>query len=485
MRELDGRRALVMGLGLFGGGVGLTRYLAAHGARVTVTDLRPAAELKPSLEQIADLDVELHLGGHLEEDFRSADVVYVNPAVPKSSPYLEFARQAGVELSSEINLFLERFRGPVLGVTGSNGKTTTTEMLGAVVRAYDMRALVGGNMGVSLLDRVDDSRPEHPAVLELSSFQLEDLGLVGWSPHIAVVTNLTPNHLDRHGTFAAYIEAKSQILKHQLPRDVAVLNCGDPQVEKLAELTAGTVLRFGLEETPDCNFFLRRNPDRLALRFGPAAEDFFSLAEFGLRGEHNVANALAAAGAAYAFGIPTEVIARELARFRALPHRLELLGEVGGVEYYNDSIATTPESTIAALRSFEELLWLIAGGYDKGTSFRELGREIALRAKGCLLIGATASSIRHDVETGRERLVADGYTPRLETVEELGELEAAVEFAHARAVAGEIVVLSPACASYDQFRNFAERGDAFRRLVAKLPPPAAEKPRKGLRRKRR
>lgn len=469
MRELDGQRALVMGLGLFGGGVGLTRYLMRQGARVTVTDLRGPEELGPSLELIADLDVELHLGGHLEADFTGSDVVFVNPAVPKSSPYLEFARQAGVPLSSETNLFVERFRGPVMAVTGSNGKTTTTGMLGAIVKAYDARALVGGNMGVCLLDHVDDSDPAHPAVLELSSFQLEDLGELGWSPHIAVVTNLTPNHLDRHGTFQNYLEAKSQILRHQSARDVAVLNAEDDRVAALAELTPGTSLYFALEEAGEVNFY-RRGDGRGSLyaRFGGSELPFLDLAEFKLRGDHNAANALAAAGAAYAYGIPPGLIGRELAAFQAPPHRLEHLGGVGGVDWYNDSIATTPESTIAALRSFEEPLWLIAGGYDKGISFRELGREIALRAKGCLLIGKTAASIRHDIEDGRLNLQADGYALGLETVEEVGDLESAVARAAELAAPGEVVVLSPSCASYDQFLNFAQRGDTFRRLVGEL-----------------
>lgn len=469
MTELANRRALVMGLGLFGGGVGLTRYLVSQGAIVTVTDVNNHDELAPSLELIKDLDVELHLGNHRAEDFRNADIVFVNPAVPKSSPYLDFAREAGVPLSSETNLFIERFRGPVLAVTGSNGKTTTAAMLGAIVRAYDARALVGGNMGICLLDHLEDSSPSHPAVLELSSFQLEDLGETRWSPHIAVVTNLTPNHLDRHGTFTNYIEAKSQIVRHQQPQDIAVLNAEDSRACSMAELTPGTKLFFGLEESEEVNFF-RRGPGRGTLysRFGGAESAVFDFERFGLRGDHNVANALAAAAAAYAYGIPAELIGRELAAFKAPPHRLELLGTLRGVEWYNDSIATTPESTIAALNSFDEPLWLIAGGYDKGIDFTKLGREIALRARGCLLIGKTASSIRHDIDVGLERLKADGYAPRLEVVEELPGLEEAVDYAAKAAEEGDVVVLSPACASYDQFLNFADRGDTFRQLFQEL-----------------
>ncbi|HDR06364.1 MAG TPA: UDP-N-acetylmuramoyl-L-alanine--D-glutamate ligase, partial [Candidatus Coatesbacteria bacterium] len=430
MLELEGRRALVMGLGLFGGGVGLTRYLVRRGARVTVTDLREAEELAPSLALLKGVEVEYHLGVHREEDFRSAEVVFVNPAVPKSSPYLAFAREAGAELSSEIALFVERFRGTVLAVTGSNGKTTTAGMLGAMVSRHIPGALVGGNMGVCLLDRVDDAPPGLPAVLELSSFQLEDLGEVGWSPHIAVVTNLVPNHLDRHGTFAAYVEAKSHILRHQSARDAAVLNAEDPQTARMAELTAGSLLWFGLEGGEGVNFYRERRSaedgGRLTARFGGAEIRFFELADFTPRGEHNVANALAASAAAYAFGVPLRLAAEALARFRPIAHRLEEVGVVNGVAYYNDSVATTPESTIAALKSFTEPVWLIAGGYDKGASFELLGREIALRAKGCLVMGATAGAIEHAVGRGLEEVGRDFLRPSLETVEVCGDLEAAV-----------------------------------------------------------
>jgi UDP-N-acetylmuramoylalanine--D-glutamate ligase len=472
MIKLEGRRALVMGLGLFGGGAGLTRYLVRHRARVTVTDLREADELAPSLELLKGLEVELHLGAHREEDFRAADIVFVNPAVPKTSPYLAFARESGAELSSEIALFIERFRGTVLAVTGSNGKTTTTGMLGDIVSRHIPGALVGGNMGVCLLDRVDDAPPSLPAVLELSSFQLEDLGLIGWSPHIAVVTNLTPNHLDRHGTFTAYIEAKSQILTHQTARDSAVLNAEDPQVAKLAELVRGSVLRFGLDSGEEVNFYRERvgreGKGRLVARFAGAEQRYFELDKFAPRGDHNVANALAASGAAYAFGIPLSVTAAALAEFRPIAHRLEEIATVNGVAYFNDSIATTPESAVAALKSFTEPVWLIAGGYDKGTPFVGLGHEIALRAKGCLLVGKTADAIRRAVERGVEEVTADGYRPHLETMETAGTLEAAVEKAAELAAPGEVVLLSPACASYDQFLNFVERGERFRELVRRL-----------------
>ncbi|MCK4593157.1 UDP-N-acetylmuramoyl-L-alanine--D-glutamate ligase, partial [bacterium] len=480
MTKLEGRRALVMGLGLFGGGVGLTRYLIKHRARVTVTDLREAEELGPSLEKLRGLEVEYHLGGHYEEDFRNADIVFVNPAVPKSSPYLEFAREAGTELCSEIVLFVERFRGVMLAVTGSNGKTTTAGMLGDIVSRFNPGALVGGNMGVCLLDRVDDAPPGLPAVLELSSFQLEDLGGIGWSPRVAVVTNLTPNHLDRHGTFAAYIEAKSQILRHQTARDVAILNAGDPQVAKLTELTRGSVLWFGIEGDEGVNFYRHRRDDtdkgRLVARFAGAELRYFELENFTPRGDHNVANALAASAAAYAFGIPLSVTAKALEGFRPIAHRLEPIATIGGVAYFNDSIATTPESTIAALRSFSEPLWLIAGGYDKGTPFGELGREIALRAKGCLLIGKTAEAIGRAIERGTEELAADGYRLHLETVEVAGGLEEAVSRAAQLAAPGEVILLSPSCASYDQYLNFAERGERFRELVGRLgsAPPATD-----------
>ncbi|MCD4733420.1 UDP-N-acetylmuramoyl-L-alanine--D-glutamate ligase [bacterium] len=469
MIELKDRRVLVMGLGLFDGGVGLTRYLVSKGAKVTITDLRRAEELIQSLNKLSGLPIEYHLENHLEEDFRSSELIIVNPSVPPSSPFLQIAREADVPLSSEMRLFSGLFRDSVLAVTGSNGKTTTASLLGEIVRAHDHRSLVGGNMGVCLLNQVDESVSDQPAVLELSSFQLEDLTESHWSPHIAVVTNLTPNHLDRHGTFSAYIEAKAQILRDQTSRDTAVLNAEDPQIVKLAGLTKARLLWFGVEEADGVNFFQRGS--ELIARFGGAEQSFFDLDNYQLRGDHNVANALAAAAAAYGYGIPLRIVAEQLARFQAIPHRLEPVGTVNGVTWYNDSISTTPESAIAALRSFEEPLWLIAGGYDKGANFHELGREIALLARGCILIGKTAGAIRQAVEMEKDELVADGFRPALQLIEEVGTLDAAVERAAETAEFDDVVILSPACASYDQYANFAQRGEVFRKLVKRLSAP--------------
>ncbi len=469
MTNLKDKRVLVMGLGLFDGGVGLTRYLVGKGAKVTITDLRRAEDLEKSLDQLTDLPVEYHLENHLEEDFRDSELIFVNPAVPPSSPFLTIAREAGVPLSSEIRLFTELFRGSVLAITGSNGKTTTASLLGDIVRAHDHRSLVGGNMGVCLLNKVDESVRDQSAVLELSSFQLEDLTESHWSPHVAVITNLTPNHLDRHGTFTAYIEAKAQILCDQTSRDTAVLNAEDPQVVKLAGLTKARLLWFGVEEADGTNFFRRGN--ELIARFGGAEQSFFDLDNYQLRGDHNVANALAAAAAAYGFGIPLKIVAEQLARFEAIPHRLEPVGTINGVTWYNDSISTTPESAIAALRSFDEPLWLIAGGYDKGANFHELGREIALLARGCLLIGKTSGAIRQAVEMEKDELVADGFRPAIQLLEEVGTLDEAVRRAVETAEFDNVVILSPACASYDQYTNFAQRGEAFRELVRRLQHP--------------
>jgi len=467
--ELKDKRVLVMGLGLFDGGAGLTRYLVSKGAKVTITDLRRAEDLVKSLNKLSGLPIEYHLENHLEDDFRSSELIFVNPAVPPSSPFLQIARDAGVPLSSEMHLFTRLFRGSVLAVTGSNGKTTTASLLGEIVRAHDHRVLVGGNMGVCLLDQVDESVSDQPAVLELSSFQLEDLTESHWSPHVAVITNLTPNHLDRHGTFSAYIEAKAQILRNQTSRDTAVLNAEDPQVVKLAGQTKARLLWFGVEEADGINFF--RRGSELIARFGGAEQSFFDLEKYQLRGDHNVANALAAAAAAYGYGIPLRIVAEQMARFQAIPHRLEPVGTINGVTWYNDSISTTPESAIAALRSFDEPLWLIAGGYDKGANFHELGREIALLARGCLLIGKTAGAIHQAVKMEQDELVADGFRPAIRLIEEVGTLEAAVERAAEAAEFDNVVILSPACASYDQYTNFAQRGEVFRRLVDRLATP--------------
>ena len=429
-----GRRVTVVGLGRFGGGVGVTRWLCRHGAIVTVSDAAGADALGESVSQLNGLDVRLHLGGHLQSDFLNAELLVVNPAVPDDMPLLAAATKAGVSCTTEINLFLERCPAAVVGVTGSIGKSTTTAMIGDILAARRTRH-VGGNIGRSLLNELDAIGPDDVVVLELSSFQLARTPQVGMSPHVAVVTNLHPNHLDRHGTMAAYADAKKNIFRFQSANGVLILNAAD---ERLAEWAQ------------------ERIPGRVEW-FDPAGEPF----ELSVPGAHNQANAQAAWAAARTLGLDRSTAADALRAFAALPHRLQCVGDRDGVRYVNDSKCTTSDGAIVALASFPpRKAVIIVGGSDKGVSFDSLGAALAERAKAVIAIGQTQRRILEAVEAHRT-----GPAPAVATADEF-----ATAFALARSAAapGDIVLLSPACASYDMFTNYEHRGRAFSDLVRAL-----------------
>jgi len=437
--DLRGRRVTVMGLGLFGGGAGAARWLVRQGAQVVVTDLKREDELRETVHALRDLDIDWRLGGHREEDFRRADLVLVSPAVPLDSPWLRMARA----LDTEINLFFKLCRSRrLIGVTGSNGKTTTC----AIIHAALPGSHLGGNFGGSLLGELPSIGEEDVVVLELSSFQLERLGMIGRSPHVSVITNLTPNHLDRHADMAEYGEAKRQIVAHQRPWDTQVLNADDPVARLLRG--PGRTLTFSLTGSADAMFdgeAIRLRGERIDIRRRK------------LLGSFNVANLMAAGLAVWAIqkgrlGAHAE---RALNDFAGVEHRLEFVADVGGVRFFNDSIATNPESTIAALGALPGPVLLILGGYDKKLPFETLGREAQGRpVKFAALFGQTAAALDSVL----------GGVPR----ETVGDLAAAVRACLARARPGDTVVLSPACASFGMFRNFAERGAIFKSIVRAL-----------------
>ncbi len=461
-RTWQQRRVTVMGLGSFGGGIGLTRYLVNQGANVTVTDLQSAEALHASLEALRGLPIRFVLGRHEEADFIDTDVVFVNPAVPLTSRYLTLARAKHVPLDSEMNLFVRQCRGRVIGITGSVGKTTTTALLGSILQIHDARTLVGGNIGGSLLDRLSDITPETLVVLELSSFQLEQLDWLRYSPPLAIVLNLAPNHLDRHGTMEAYQRAKEVLLAHQTPVDMAVLNWDDPSVRAMAARGQGQRLYYSMQEPLAEG--VSRQGTTLVLTTAGQRTVLCQQTDLRIRGAHNLSNAAAAAAAASTLGVPPETIVQGLQRFQALPHRLELVGTKGGVEYYNDSKATTPFSTMRALQAFEQPIILLAGGYDKGTPFDELGQLIHARARAALVYGKTAPKLAQAIQQAAQE--AHGRPAPL--LLQLPDLAAAVQHAAHMADAGDVVVLSPACASYDQYPHYEARGEHFRTLVQAL-----------------
>ncbi|HUU93291.1 MAG TPA: UDP-N-acetylmuramoyl-L-alanine--D-glutamate ligase [Phycisphaerae bacterium] len=448
-----GRAVTVMGLGLFGGGVGAARYFARQGACVTVTDLKGADALAPSIEALEGLPITFHLGGHDAADFTAAEIVAVSPAVPKTSPYLRMAEEAGAEITSEMNLFLQRCPAPIVGVTGSSGKSTTAALLGEMLsRAGPVR--VGGNIGKSLLDDLEAIRPGETVVLEVSSFQLEDAARIAWSPQVAVVTNIAPNHLDRHGTLAAYIEAKKTILRFQTADGIAVLNADDDEVRGWQPEARGRVVFYSTcRALPDGVF---ADGPAAVFRLGDREERVDVAGRMRLRGSHNLWNVVAAAAAARLLGVAPGSIADAVAAFEPLPHRLQPVGMRGGVLFVDDSKATTPEAAALALEAFTEPVVLIAGGYDKGSDPQVMIEAIRRRAKAVVLIGATADALQRRIGT-------DGPV-----VERADRLEEAVARAAALAEAGDVVLLAPGHASWDMFVNYEQRGEVFRQSVPDL-----------------
>lgn len=479
----------MLGLGVLSGGVASARYFAARGADVTVTDLLPAEALKKSIDALAPWPVRYVLGKHREEDITGADLVVVGPAVRDDSPYLRLARDRGVALTTEMNLVFETCRRPVIGITGSNGKTTTTRLVGALHQAVDPETLVGGNIGRAVLNELADSGGDvsvqdsaagsgesvagSPLILELSSFQLHRLAWIRRSPGLAVVTNLSPNHLDWHGTFDAYERAKQHIVHYQSPEDVVVLNADDERLRKWAAFCPGRVAWFSMEGPVETGCYVRDG--QVVYRDGSGQHDICPVDALRLPGPHNLANLLAAVTAACLGGIPASVIRSTVETFRGVEHRLEEVAVINSVGYYNDSACTTPASTVTALRAFDVPTVLIAGGYDKGTAFDDMAGELVRRARAVVLIGATADVIETAIgkagepdSGGVDSAFANSPGVRSPVIARAETLDDAVRKSAGLARPGDVVVLSPGCASYDMFTNFEERGQRFKEAVAGL-----------------
>ncbi|MCC7193503.1 MAG: UDP-N-acetylmuramoyl-L-alanine--D-glutamate ligase [Phycisphaeraceae bacterium] len=473
--NLQGKKALVMGLGRFGGGVGVTRFLAARGAQVTVTDTAPADDLKESVARLSDVrGVSFHLGEHRTEDFTTADLVVVNPAVPPDNPYVAAARATGVALTSEIRLLVRHLpnRLHTIGITGSAGKSTTTAMIGHILRHtsagdHSFNVHVGGNIGGSLLGVIDTIKPNDWVVLELSSFMLEGLREEKWSPHIAVITNLQPNHLDWHGSFEAYQHAKQALLDYQREADDDI-TIGGPGIHNVF--------------TPRVSNFSFFERDDLAL--SPPIELI-------IPGEHNQLNArLAAAVVKAAIHQPEWESWKSLADFGGLTHRMQFVAEHSGVRYFNDSKATTPDATELAIKSFPRgKVHLILGGYDKGIDLLPLARLAARHCHAIYTIGKTGDTIAAAAEAeGHDATATHGPSVGVTgcggamwgddsaAVIRCGTLDRAMAEIADRVRQGDVVLLSTACASWDQFVNFESRGAAFVEAVLKYTGEGSKSP---------
>ncbi|MBN1814998.1 MAG: UDP-N-acetylmuramoyl-L-alanine--D-glutamate ligase [Anaerolineae bacterium] len=468
MLELVGKRVVILGLARQG--AALARFLARTGAKVTASDLRDKAALADAMAELSDLPIRYVLGEHPLSLLDKADLLCLSGGVPIGIPIVAEARRRGVPLSNDAQIFLERCPAPVIGITGSAGKTTTTALVGEMCRAGGgKRVFVGGNIGNPLITDLDEIRPDDRVVMELSSFQLE---LMTISPHVAAVLNVTPNHLDRHGTMEAYIAAKRNIVAHQGAGDFAVLGYDDANARALALDTAAQLYWFsGGAEVEEGAF---RTNGELTLRMGDGDRVICYASQVRLLGRHNLLNVLAASALAGVAGVPLEAIREVAMTFTGIEHRLELVRELDGVRWYDDSIATAPERSLAALRSFEDPIVLLAGGRDKELPWGEFAKEATRRVRHLVTFGEAGPMIARVV--GKALNTPPSFPPNggdeggetLEGVTQVGTMEEAVEAAARLVQSGDVVLLSPGGTSFDAFQDFAERGDRFKELVRNL-----------------
>jgi UDP-N-acetylmuramoylalanine--D-glutamate ligase len=446
--ELKGKKVLVVGLGK--SGLAAALFLRRQGAHVTVSDLRSAQALSKEIPSLLEAGISVEAGGHGLLTFRRQDLIVVSPGVPLSTPELVQVRNLGLTIIGELELAARFLKGNVLAITGSNGKTTTTTLCGEIFLAAGLNPLVAGNIGLPVIDVVDQSREGAWSVLEVSSFQLETTE--SFHPHVAVILNITPDHLDRHGTFENYAAMKEKIFSNQTGEDYLILNGDDPIAQQAASRTKSQVLWFSRSKIVRCGAFLL---DGMVM-FRPTEQGkpipVLPLADIPLKGEHNIENVLAAVCAACVAKIPTQTIAQTIAAFHAVEHRLEFVAAIHGVDYYNDSKATNVDATAKAIASFPGNIHLILGGKDKNSDYTQLNALLRARVKAVYTIGSAADKIASQIS---------GVTRIIHT----GTLEAAVDQAAGQAVAGDVVLLAPACSSFDQFENYEQRGKVFKQAV--------------------
>ena len=443
--ELNGKRVLVVGLGK--SGVASALFMKNHGARVTVSDTKSGDELRNEIPVLLDNGITVETGGHGDRTFQGQDLIVVSPGVPVDAPPLVQARSLGESVIGEIELAAQFLPGPIVAITGSNGKTTTTTLTGEIMTASGFPALVGGNIGTPAISLAERAKPGTVIVLEISSFQLETIQ--SFRPKVAVVLNVTPDHLDRHRTFEIYAAAKTRIFENQQSEDCAVLNADDPTCVAMSKKTRAQVYWFNRQNEVERGAWVRDG--NIVFRDGSGQREIMQVSEIPLKGAHNLENVLAAVCASVLMGCAAEKIRQAVHDFKAVEHRLEFVASIGGVDYYNDSKATNVDATIKALESFPANIHLILGGKDKGSDYTVLNDLLRQRVKRVYTIGAAAGKIESQIK-GPEVVHSE-------------TLENAIRQAHATAQAGDVVLLAPACASFDQFKSYEHRGRVFKEAV--------------------
>ena len=456
----------VLILGAARQGLALARWLSRHGANVTLNDSRPEAELAQAKNSLADVDVKFVSGSHPLELLDNCDMLCPSGGVPLTLPIIEEAVKRGIPLSNDSQIFMEVVPCKTIGITGSAGKTTTTTLVGNMASLsianrkskIQNRSYTGGNIGDPLINYVDDMTADDVAILELSSFQLDQMTI---SPNIAAILNITPNHLDRHGTMEAYTNAKARILDFQTGKDAAILGRDDKGAWGLKNTVKGNLLAFSLRDLEEGLNGAYLHDGLLSLRDGFAYVPLLMREKVQLRGDHNVANVLAAFAIGHAAGFKLDDMLEAVEEFRGVPHRLELVRELRGVRWYNDSIATAPERSMAAVHSFDEPIVLMLGGRDKNLPWGDLAKLVHERVDHVVVFGEAGEMIQKAITSFSGVGSVD--------IRRADSLKEAVILAAEVASNGDVVLLSPGGTSYDEFKDFAETGAAFRKWVSELP----------------
>jgi UDP-N-acetylmuramoylalanine--D-glutamate ligase len=450
--ELKGKKVLVVGLGK--SGLSAALFLRRSGAQVTVSDMRSAAVLAKEIPALLEHGISVESGGHGLLTFRRQDLIVVSPGVPMDTPELVQVKAFGLPVIGELELAAQFLKGNILAITGSNGKTTTTALTGEILAAAGLATQVGGNIGVPVVDLIEKSSNQGWSVLEVSSFQLESTQ--SFHPKIAVILNITPDHLDRHGTFENYAMAKERISAAQTAADSLVLNADNHRTAEAAQRSSARVYWFSLQGPVEQGAWVENQQVVYRAAMDDAIEPIMPVEKIPLKGEHNVENVLAAVCAARLAGVSASVIAGSIAAFHAVEHRLEYVATVNGVEYYNDSKATNVDASAKAIAAFPGCIHLILGGKDKNSNYADLSDLLRKRVKAVYTIGSAAEKIESQIR---------GMVP----IVHCEVLDKAVAAASKAAHPGDIVLLSPACSSFDQFENYEHRGRVFKTLVLDLP----------------
>jgi len=451
--ELNNKRVLVVGLGK--SGVASALFMKKHGAKVTVSDTKSGDELRNEIPVLLDNGITVETGGHGDRTFRGQDLIVVSPGVPVDAPPLVQARALGETVIGEVELAAQFLPGPVVAITGSNGKTTTTTLAGEIMTASGFPTLVGGNIGTPAISLAERAQSETVIVLEISSFQLETIQT--FRPKVAVVLNVTPDHLDRHRTFEVYVDAKARIFENQQSTDFAVLNADDPTCASMASRTHSQLFWFSRHKEVQQGAWVRDG--NIVFRNGRNQTEILQVSDIPLKGAHNLENVLAAVCTGALMGCAPEKIRQAVRNFKAVEHRLEFVATINGVDYYNDSKATNVDATIKALESFPANIHLILGGKDKGSDYTVLNDLLRQRVKRVYTIGAAATKIESQIVSSKS---GGPEVIHAET------LENAIRKAYATAKQGDVVLLAPACASFDQFKNYEQRGKVFKEIVSGL-----------------